>query len=74
MPKLRNAISMAIDRDFLAEKVWQNSMLPGYSMVPPGIEGYTPAMADYRRQVADRPRGRGQEDPGEARLYARASR
>ena len=56
---------MAIDRDFLAEKVWQNSMIPGYSMVPPGIEGYTPAMADYRRHVADRPRGRGQEDPEE---------
>jgi oligopeptide transport system substrate-binding protein len=46
-PKLRRAISMAIDRDFLAEKVWSNSMFPGYSMVPPGIEGYTPAMADY---------------------------
>ncbi|MBZ9674764.1 peptide ABC transporter substrate-binding protein [Mesorhizobium sp. ES1-1] len=46
-PELRNAISMAIDRDFLAEKVWQNAMLPGYSMVPPGIEGYTPAMAKF---------------------------
>lgn len=46
-PKLRNAVSMAIDRDFLAEKVWQNTMLPGYSMVPPGIEGYTPAMAGF---------------------------
>ena len=46
-PKLRRAISMAIDRDFLAEKVWQNSMLPGYSMVPPGIQGYTPATADF---------------------------
>jgi oligopeptide transport system substrate-binding protein len=45
--ELRTAISMAIDRDFIAEKVWQNSMLPGYSMVPPGIEGYTPAMAKY---------------------------
>ena len=45
--ELRNAISMAIDRDFLAEKVWQNSMLPGYSMVPPGIEGYTPSMAKF---------------------------
>ena len=45
--ELRNAISMAIDRDFIADKVWQNSMLPGYSMVPPGIEGYTPAMAKY---------------------------
>ncbi len=46
-PELRNAISMAIDRDFLAEKVWQNSMLPGYSMVPPGIAGYTPAIAKF---------------------------
>jgi len=45
--ELRQAVSMAIDRDFLAEKVWGGSMLPGYSMVPPGIEGYTSAMADY---------------------------
>ncbi|MEP9385665.1 peptide ABC transporter substrate-binding protein [Mesorhizobium sp. KR9-304] len=45
--KLRHAVSEAIDRDFLAEKVWSNSMLPGYSMVPPGIEGYTSAMADF---------------------------
>ena len=45
--ELRNAVSMAIDRDFLAEKVWQNSMLPGYSMVPPGIDGYTSALATF---------------------------
>jgi oligopeptide transport system substrate-binding protein len=45
--ELRNAVSMAIDRDFLAEGVWGNSMFPGYSMVPPGIEGYTPAMASF---------------------------
>jgi oligopeptide transport system substrate-binding protein len=45
--ELRNAVSMAIDRDFLAEKVWSNSMFPGYSMVPPGIEGYTSAMASF---------------------------
>ena len=46
-PKLRRAISMAIDRDFLAEKVWGGSMFPAYSMVPPGIGGYTPYEADY---------------------------
>lgn len=45
--ELRTAISEAIDRDFLAEKVWSNSMFPGYSMVPPGIQGYTPAMAKF---------------------------
>ena len=58
--ELRHAISMAIDRDFLAEKVWQNSMLPGYSMVPPGIAGYDAGDRRLRRHVADRPRGRGQ--------------
>jgi len=45
--QLRRAISMAIDRDFLAEQVWGNSMIPAYGMVPPGIQGYTPAEADY---------------------------
>ncbi len=45
--QLRRAISMAIDRDYLAEKVWGNSMIPAYSMVPPGIAGYTPPTFDY---------------------------
>ncbi len=45
--KLRHAISMAIDRDYLAEKVWQNTMIPGYSFVPPGITGYETKMLDY---------------------------
>ena len=45
--ELRNAVSMAIDRDFLAEKVWNNSMFPAYSMVPPGIEGYQTSVASY---------------------------
>ena len=46
-PELRRAISMAIDRDFLAEEVWGNSMIPSYGMVPPGIEGYESYQADY---------------------------
>ena len=46
-PKLRNAISMVIDREQLAEKVWQNAMLPGYSLVPPGAKGYEARMMDY---------------------------
>jgi oligopeptide transport system substrate-binding protein len=45
--KLRHAISMAIDRDYLAEKVWQNTMLPSYSFVPPGITGYETRTTDY---------------------------
>ena len=45
--KLRHAISMAIDRDYLAEKVWQNTMIPAYSFVPPGISGYETRPTDY---------------------------
>ncbi len=45
--ELRHAISMAIDREYLAEKVWQNTMLPTYSFVPQGITGYTAALPDY---------------------------
>ncbi len=45
--KLRQAISEAIDRDYLAEKVWQNTMIPSYSFVPPGITGYETRTTDY---------------------------
>ena len=38
---------MAIDRDYLAEKVWQNTMIPAYSFVPPGITGYETRTTDY---------------------------
>lgn len=39
-PRVREAISMAIDREFIAEQVWQGTMLPGYSLVPSGIANY----------------------------------
>ena len=45
--KLRHAISEAIDRDNLAEKVWKNSMIPAYSFVPPGISGYETRTTEY---------------------------
>ena len=44
---IRRAVSMAIDREFIAEKVWGNSMIPSYSMVPPGITGYETSTFDY---------------------------
>ena len=47
--KLRNAISMVIDRDYIAEKAWAGSMLPAYSMVPPGIAGYTVREAEFAK-------------------------
>jgi oligopeptide transport system substrate-binding protein len=46
---VRRALSMAIDRDFLAEKIYGNTQLPMYSFVPPGMEGYTPAAPDFAK-------------------------
>jgi len=48
-PRVRHAISMAIDRDFLAKEIWRETMLPGYSIVPPGIDNYgEPVFLDYQ--------------------------
>jgi oligopeptide transport system substrate-binding protein len=38
--RVRQALSMLIDREFLAERIWGGTMDPGYSFVPPGIESY----------------------------------
>lgn len=46
-PEIRKAVSMAIDRDYLSEEVWQNTMLPAYTLVPAGIEGYEVTPPDY---------------------------
>ncbi|ETD81388.1 peptide ABC transporter substrate-binding protein [Rhodobacter capsulatus] len=46
-PEIRKAVSMAIDRDYLAEEVWQNTMIPAYTLVPPGIAGYAVTPPDW---------------------------
>lgn len=47
--RVRQAISMAIDRDFLAREIWHGGMLPGYSLVPPGISNYdNPVYLPYK--------------------------
>jgi len=46
--RVRQALSMAVDRDFLAKEIYSGSQIPAYSMVPPGIETYgEPAKADF---------------------------
>ena len=48
-PRVRRALSMVIDREFLAEEIWGGTMVAAYSFVPPGIANYgEPAYADYR--------------------------
>ncbi|WP_295807060.1 peptide ABC transporter substrate-binding protein [uncultured Nitratireductor sp.] len=39
-PKVRQALSMVIDRQFLGDEIWAGAMLPAYSLVPPGIGNY----------------------------------
>ncbi|MFL5169710.1 MAG: peptide ABC transporter substrate-binding protein [Microvirga sp.] len=47
--RVRQALSIAIDREFIAEEIWQGTMLPAYSFVPPGTGNYgQPATADYK--------------------------
>ncbi len=38
--RVRQALSMAIDREFIGEEIWSGAMLPAYSQVPPGIGNY----------------------------------
>ena len=42
-PELRRALSMAIDRNVLVEKITGRGEQPAYSWVPPGIAGYESA-------------------------------
>ena len=45
--RVRRALSMTIDREFLAETIWGGSMLPAYALVPPGISGMKPVEPDF---------------------------
>jgi oligopeptide transport system substrate-binding protein len=38
--RVRRALAMVIDRDFLAQKIWGGTMAPSYGFVPPGIASY----------------------------------
>ena len=64
--KLRRALSMAINREILTEKITGMGEKPLYSWVPEGIPGYTPARLDY----ADWPHGKRIAEA--RRLYAEA--
>lgn len=38
--RVRQALSMVIDREFIADQIWQGTALPAMSFVPPGINNY----------------------------------
>ncbi len=46
--RVRQALSMVIDRDYIADEIWAGTMAPAYSLVPPGINNYgEPAYASF---------------------------
>ncbi|MGC9418033.1 MAG: peptide ABC transporter substrate-binding protein [Rhodovulum sp.] len=55
-PDVRRALSMAIDREFLAEEIFQGTMAPAVSFVPPGIGNYdgSPEVDYFSMSMLDR--------------------
>ena len=53
--RVRRALSMAVDRATLADTVMQGSVVPAYSITPPGTLGYEPPQVfDYDPEAARR--------------------
>jgi oligopeptide transport system substrate-binding protein len=46
-PELRQALSMAIDREILVEAITGRGEAPAYSWIPPGIHNYEPVQLPY---------------------------
>ena len=44
-PDVRNALGMAIDRDFIASEILRAGFQPAYSLVPPGVDNYPGGVA-----------------------------
>lgn len=48
-PRLRKALSLAIDREAIAAKVTKGVDSPALTMIPPGTGGYQPATLDWAK-------------------------
>jgi oligopeptide transport system substrate-binding protein len=46
-PELRQALSMAVDREVLVEAITGRGEAPAYSWVPPGVNNYEPVQLPY---------------------------
>jgi oligopeptide transport system substrate-binding protein len=45
---IRKALSLALDREILTDKITQAGEIPAYSWVPPNIEGYQQQFTDFK--------------------------
>jgi len=52
-PELREALSMAIDREVLVESITGRGEAAAYSWVPPGVDNYEPRRFDYADESQD---------------------
>jgi oligopeptide transport system substrate-binding protein len=50
-PRVRKALSLAIDRELITEQVLGLGQLPAYTFVPPGLPGYTSPKSALRYDV-----------------------
>ena len=69
-PRVRRALAMVIDRDFLATTIWGGTMLPSYTIVPPDIPRLWAAFErdlEGREPVPARGRGEGADARGRLR-------
>lgn len=52
-PLVRQALSLAIDRDYLNQNVWNGTRIPAYALVPGGIQDAKPN-SDFRATGGDK--------------------
>lgn len=45
--RVRRALALAIDRDFIATEIWGGTMLPATGFIPPGVSNYTTPGATF---------------------------
>ena len=53
-PELRRALSLAVDREVIADKLLQGAALPAYGFVPPGTWNYTPQQPESASWTRER--------------------
>ena len=49
-PAIRRALSLALNREYITEKIMREGQVPAYSFTPPGQPGYTVAEFDYKNR------------------------
>jgi oligopeptide transport system substrate-binding protein len=65
-PRVRTALSMAVDRDIITGKLTRFGEVPSYAFVPPGIEGYTPQEPEWAHWTQEQRVARARELMAEA--------